>query len=331
MSVLLYIIGAVIFVAGAITLAFGFSIELSFGNSLIMAGASGAVGGLIVIGLAAVVSQLQRVTEALLTVRAPIRPSRMPETFEAPSAPRPAAGLTPFPPKPRAAPAEPPVEQPTPLPEAADMPAEDRFAAAPVLPNPDEPPVEVHEEVSLSPPEVAEPARPAPPPGFGKRPLGEPENEEERTRTWRFPPLRSRARPEPPPAPDEPGPPPQSHFDTMWPAEEPKGDKPAEFDKLEPPMAPEPEDTVEQPASAPASEVEPEPVSAAASAPNRPAAPHEDAGERRAVAILKSGVVDGMGYTLYVDGSIEAELPQGTLHFTSINDLRNYLEKNSQA
>ena len=49
--------------------------------------------------------------------------------------------------------------------------------------------------------------------------------------------------------------------------------------------------------------------------------------EPRNVAILKSGVVDGMGYTLYVDGSIEAELPQGTLHFTSINDLRSHLEK----
>jgi hypothetical protein len=49
----------------------------------------------------------------------------------------------------------------------------------------------------------------------------------------------------------------------------------------------------------------------------------------RAVAILKSGVVDGMGYTLYVDGSIEAELPQGTLHFSSINDLRSHLEKNA--
>jgi hypothetical protein len=49
----------------------------------------------------------------------------------------------------------------------------------------------------------------------------------------------------------------------------------------------------------------------------------------RAVAILKSGVVDGMGYTLYVDGSIEAELPQGTLRFSSINDLRGYLEKNA--
>ena len=47
----------------------------------------------------------------------------------------------------------------------------------------------------------------------------------------------------------------------------------------------------------------------------------------RAVAILKSGVVDGMGYTLYVDGSIEAELPQGTLRFASINELRSHLEK----
>ncbi len=49
----------------------------------------------------------------------------------------------------------------------------------------------------------------------------------------------------------------------------------------------------------------------------------------RTVAILKSGVVDGMGYTLYVDGSIEAELPQGTLRFASINELRSHLEKNS--
>ena len=51
--------------------------------------------------------------------------------------------------------------------------------------------------------------------------------------------------------------------------------------------------------------------------------------EEPPVAILKSGVVDGMGYTLYVDGSIEAELPQGTLRFASINDLRGHLAKNS--
>ena len=54
-----------------------------------------------------------------------------------------------------------------------------------------------------------------------------------------------------------------------------------------------------------------------------------EAQKPRAVAILKSGVVDGMGYTLYVDGSIEAELPQGTLRFASINELRSHLEKNS--
>ena len=47
------------------------------------------------------------------------------------------------------------------------------------------------------------------------------------------------------------------------------------------------------------------------------------------VSILKSGVVDGMAYTLYVDGSIEAELPQGTLHFASINELRDHLAKSS--
>jgi hypothetical protein len=60
-----------------------------------------------------------------------------------------------------------------------------------------------------------------------------------------------------------------------------------------------------------------------------PAAPKPEAQKPRAVAILKSGVVDGMGYTLYVDGSIEAELPQGTLRFASINELRSHLEKNS--
>jgi hypothetical protein len=54
-----------------------------------------------------------------------------------------------------------------------------------------------------------------------------------------------------------------------------------------------------------------------------------EAEKPRTVAILKSGVVDGMGYTLYVDGSIEAELPQGTLRFASINELRSHLEKNS--
>jgi hypothetical protein len=44
------------------------------------------------------------------------------------------------------------------------------------------------------------------------------------------------------------------------------------------------------------------------------------------VSILKSGVVNGMAYILYSDGSIEAQLPQGTLRFGSITELRNHIE-----
>ncbi len=44
------------------------------------------------------------------------------------------------------------------------------------------------------------------------------------------------------------------------------------------------------------------------------------------VTVLKSGVVEGMAYTLYSDGSIEAQLPQGRLRFGSINALRDHIE-----
>ena len=43
------------------------------------------------------------------------------------------------------------------------------------------------------------------------------------------------------------------------------------------------------------------------------------------VSVLRSGVVDGMTYALYSDGSIEAQLPEGILRFGSIAELRNYL------
>jgi len=48
-----------------------------------------------------------------------------------------------------------------------------------------------------------------------------------------------------------------------------------------------------------------------------------------AVSILKSGVIEGMAYTLYSDGSIEAQLPQGTLRFGSIAALRDHIESKS--
>jgi hypothetical protein len=47
-------------------------------------------------------------------------------------------------------------------------------------------------------------------------------------------------------------------------------------------------------------------------------------------AVLKSGVIEGMAYTLYADGSIDAELAEGTVKFNSIPELRAYLGHNSK-
>jgi len=111
-------------------------------------------------------------------------------------------------------------------------------------------------------------------------------------------------RPEPPAPPPLPRESPGSYFDSMWPAKPRTAAAPAapETAKAEPP-AHERESVARVPA-------EPAPQTAPGKA-----------------AVLKSGVVDGMAYTLYVDGSIEAELPQGTLRFASIDDLRSHLEK----
>jgi hypothetical protein len=55
-----------------------------------------------------------------------------------------------------------------------------------------------------------------------------------------------------------------------------------------------------------------------------PAAPAED---QPPVTVLKSGVVDGMAYSLYSDGSIEAQMPEGMMRFASIDELRTHLDQ----
>jgi len=49
--------------------------------------------------------------------------------------------------------------------------------------------------------------------------------------------------------------------------------------------------------------------------------------EPSGAAVYKSGVIDGMAYTLYVDGSIEAELEQGRVRFATVEELQKYLLK----
>jgi hypothetical protein len=308
MSLLLYVVGALAVIAGALSITFGIPVkEFSFGDTLIVSGTVSLVGGLIVVGLGAAVSQLQRVSE-MLGARPVSRSGRPIDVLEAARG----NGRVPFPPKPTPMPksetARTPAAEVAPFlpPAPAEEPevAQDEHAA-PMLRNP---------ELAEAADEQAEQEAPA------SKPVNSPFTFPEFSRAA-APPSRADEplppMPEPPwrkPLPLRPEPPQPSYFDAMW-----------KNERREEPDAPPPEplrqhsDSI---ARAPFEMEEPAP-------PPEPDPIEESYGtdEARAVAVLKSGVVDGMGYTLYVDGSIEAELPDGTLRFASINELRAHLER----
>ena len=313
MSVLLYVVGALAAVGGAAAILFGIPVkEFSFGDTLIVSGTVALIGGLIVVGLAAAVSQLQRLSE-MAGARPLSRSGRPTDVLEAPRGSR-----APFPPKPkpeRAPVSELPPFVPAPIEERATA---DEEPAAPSIRNPDlslpgEEPAEEAPVLKPAPPPFRFPEPPkAPPP---PPPKAEPPPRPAPSFESSMPPWRKSA-----PAPAEPprAEPQPSYFDAMW-KNEPRTPsaetEPPRTRAAEPFKWPEPEPAL---STKPA---EPEPAPELAE-------PTPQAEEPlRAVAVLKSGVVDGMGYTLYVDGSIEAELPDGTLRFASINELRAHLEK----
>lgn len=294
MAVLLLGVGTFALVAGLVMVGFGIPInEFSFGNTLISAGTTAAVGGLIIIALGVAVGQLRRIAEVLAS-DLPARYAQPMDLVEATGASSPAVGMPdhiPFPPRPRS---ETPLAKMGSLPGVSTKTASDdgydQFAA-PTLPNPQDTPMAVEDEISLSPPQ----------PSGGSAPKADVRGlagrGQEPTTGWKPSPAST------PPVGSPPRPLQPAKFDAMWPAEA-KSPKSSVSDDAEP-------------SSVPARDTFP------------PGGPEPEAQKPRAVAILKSGVVDGMGYTLYVDGSIEAELPQGTLRFASINELRSHLEKNS--
>jgi hypothetical protein len=123
------------------------------------------------------------------------------------------------------------------------------------------------------------------------------------------------ARAEPPAQPTPQPEPGKEGFDVVWPDRATTAAPLSEAAKREPaldmplpPVPARPRDNGNKPAD------------------RRPPGPARMAAER-GPAILKSGVIDGMPYTLYADGSIEAELPQGTVKFASVDALRAHLEK----
>jgi hypothetical protein len=317
----LLVLGVLVTAAGFVTIGFGIPASaLSFGDTLIIAGTTAVVGGLLLIGLAIAVRQLLQIAQAL---NAPLRALHPAETTETAMAP-PTARLTPS--AARAPMAPQPAHQSAPRALEAVMPRppEQRAVFEPRFPataqnepsggpldwlrkgkagNGEVPVVEVHDEAPLSPPTP----RPVSPLANMAEPVFEP-------KAWS--PSRG--------APGEGRQPSRAEqvaraasaserkdhgmFDTVWP--DARNGRPtngqAEHRTEMPPAHPH----HGQPAAEHRNEAPPAPM-----------------GEPQPVAILKSGVIDGMAYTLYADGSIEAELPQGTVRFASVDALRAHLEK----
>ena len=297
MSVVLLVLGILVTGAGLVTMMIGFGIpinEFSLGHTLIVAGSQALSGGLILIGLSAAVRQLTRIAEAVRP-RPVSRPARPAEAVEA----------------------APVVARPVP---AAEPPAP--VAARPVPPK-------------APPPRSEAPARePAATPAA----IDVSSSAIERLRSSIVRPEKVIAETED--VPLSPGTP---NLPETGPAPEPKVESPARsnagaVDTLKEARQEPKLDFLfrSKPRTAPAETFDamwpkrPRNGDAREAANPAEAAPQGTAAvdDSRALAILKSGAVDGMAYTLYADGSIEAQLPHGTVRFGSIAELRAHIENN---
>jgi hypothetical protein len=328
MAVLLLILGIVVAAAGVVAIGFGIPLsEFTVGTTLMGGGATALTGGFILIGLSAVVTELSRLADAVKGGATAWVPRRADQMFEAgapgfPATPIPppvavssprsaGSGISPPPrSRPEAPPREPrplPLQQPSPAPVDVSAAAIERLRSA--IPRAEGPRAEMNmpaqgEETPLSPngqTQYAGAGR-----GRSDAPAPEPKVTAEDRTAAAVDTLKSsrldflfRSKPAAP-APEPP------NFDTIWPA-----DRAARNARQ-----PEAVQRTAEPA-----EAQP--------APAAPAAEPETAQTPPPVSVLKSGVVDGMAYTLYTDGSIEAKLPQGTVRFASVAELRAHIESGS--
>jgi hypothetical protein len=278
---ILMLIGVAGAAAGGATIAAGMMHpDVPLSPTWITSGTIAVVGGLILIGLGAVVSRLRRIVDLL--DRRPVMPLSVadakiePITAARPTTPKPTGTLAAVPPSD----VKPPDAE-TPALTSAQAPAVTVEPPAP--PSADGEPSLLdktrdlfEKPVDQLPPTGAAPEVTAVPP---------PKTDGLSTRDWPRPPSNDRF-------------------------SEPRGDAPPNV----PPIMPPPE--------RPMPRVDMPPPAA----PARPAEPElSPAPGRSSPTVLKSGVIEGMAYTLYSDGSIEAELAQGSMRFDSIPALRAYL------
>ena len=292
MMVGLLVVGVGLVVAGLAAIGLGIPYkEFSVGGALITTGVTGVCTGAIVLALAAILRELQVIARRLDPVAAGAR-TEVP--LASATSPRNAAEDPVFPP-----PREPKVAAPPP----------------PVPPSASTAPPPWHDEI---PPRGAPGEAPPPVPG-GASAEGEAtpkrrnllfsssrkerERAQSRTAEPLTPDLLSPELRHGPAAPAEPAP---ATFDDAW----PKAERPRSVD-VAPRRTPRPSTFGETQSAG------------AAPSSGHPPPPQE----QPPVTVLKSGVVDGMAYSLYSDGSIEAQMPEGMMRFTSIDELRSHLEQ----
>jgi hypothetical protein len=264
--------------AGLLAIAYGIGVQLSTGNTLIIAGMIGVCTGMIMLGFWTTVRELRNIAKQL--------GNGLPEARgEAAARPVPPVAAT------RDA-----------APAGGGFPAAEPFEDpfSPVAP----PPWQNHAVLRDHP--IPQPTHPEPPPSKPKRNLmfsstSRKERERAETRSGEaLPPdllssdLRSRLPTVPPVETAEPPAP----FNDAWPraGRARPGEPQRRVGRMPPTLA----------------------------EANAGPAHAEDQPE---VIVLKSGIVDGMAYSLYSDGSIEAEMPEGLMRFASIDELRVHLDQ----
>jgi hypothetical protein len=314
MSVILLTCGILLAIAGALAAGLGFTLsDLPISNPLMMGGAVAIVGGLQIMGLAAVVSELARIRRAQAVRSAMAAPAPMEPTLTTRNEPDSVAN-------------EPGATASIVAAAGVEVSASVIERMRSNIPRPERTMPSAEDVPPLSPngnhsaPPRAEPAlQPADGGGNGNGAVIE---TKEPRLDFLF-----RHRPAKQPAPTE-------NFDSMWPK------------RPNPPRAETAGARREEPQAAlvvheeaivarrDSLAVNAEPTQVVVPAPQEavarvlePSVPMPE--PPRSAAILKSGVVDGMAYTLYADGSIEAQLPQGTVRFGSIAELRAHIENSA--
>jgi hypothetical protein len=276
MMLVVLIAGIGLLVAGLVTIGLGIELDLSFGNTLVLAGAIVACTGVLMLGLWIAVRELKAIARQLSGLPALSRSAGLGAALgdQAPE-------------------------------DGGMLFSRDQQTLESVLP--------------------AEPAPSAAPPwreeaasrGRGEVPAPAPAAKPRRNLLFSSSSRKERERAEarepsgPPlpgvPPPQESNPPPPATFDDAWPRPE----------RSRTPDAPR------RGGRAPSTFTEPG-AGAAGADQIGPAARSEDQPQ---VTVIKSGVVDGMAYSLYSDGSIEAQMPEGMMRFASIDELRAHLDQ----